>query len=166
MIGVEEITRPEYYPPKGDFPSLKITLEHARNQYADLNKVRSTIETKAAITLSISMAMIALIASIHFDLFLIGFFAIPLFLSLDILFPKPVTFPSPQIDEVFQFAKNEEFKAIDLSLISYMKVNAKIQELVIKMGHELTIVFSLITIGIMLFAFQLGYEITFLGLPL
>ena len=69
VIDVEESTEPEYYPPDGDLPSLELALEHARNQYCDCFNVKNAIITKATITLSFSMAMIALIGSVQFELF-------------------------------------------------------------------------------------------------
>ena len=166
MIDVEESTEPEYYPPDGDLPSLELALEHARNQYCDCFNVKNAIITKATITLSFSMAMIALIGSVQFELLSIAIFIISIIISIDMIFPKSHKHPNPKPEDYFSFAKHEKTKAMDLLLISYMKINEELMEQNRKMGNYLIVNFIIIAIGLTMFLLQLnGFEITLIGVP-
>jgi len=165
VTGVE--ARTEYYPPSKELPSLRIALEHARNQYVDLNNLRSTIETKATIVLSFSMAMIALTLTLQLLWIPIVFFGAAIFVSILIIEPKPVKLPNPPIEDVFKLAQHTEEKALDLLLISYLKVNQRLYVQSVWMGKHLRLLFFLMMIGLLSFGIQAsGAEFTLFGMPI
>ena len=166
VIDVEENTESEYYPPSKELPSIRIALEHARNQYVDLNNIKDALDTKATIILSFSLAMIVLIYTLELSWLPFIFFGSAIFFSILVIEPKPQKIPNPQVDELFNFAKYEEEKALNLLLISYSKVNRHLRKQTLSKVPYVRLLFYLIAFGIMSIGFQAsGAEITFLGMP-
>ena len=125
------------------------------------------LDTKATIVLSFSMAMIALTITLDLIMIPVLFFVPAIFVSLMIIEPKTVKLPNPAIGDVFKLAQYKEEKALDLLLISYMKVNQHLKKQTLNKASYLRLLFFLVALGIVSFGLQAsGGEFTFLGMPI
>lgn len=137
------------------FPAIELTVEEAQRRYDDEEQRRTALESKTSMVIGINALVISLVSSFgQLDIAVRIIVLIPAlvssFIGLRLLGIRDYARPGKDIDQFYQYARQEHDGLLDTLLVSYIET---IEENTSKNDRKVT-------------KFQHAYKLSFLSLLL